>query len=923
MIVNIDKRNKDRFILLLSFICTMLMCLSLAYIAKLAPFGDKTLIISDSSSQYTSFWSYFRDLLCGRQDPFYSLEMTMGNNVTGLLGYYCISPFNLLFLLFPLSKMPLAIHIIVMLKLSFSSLFMAVFFKNSHGITFKSLIFTTSYAFCGYILSYAWCLMWLDGFMLLPLIALGLKYISTGKKPWLYIFSLGSVITFNYYIGFMLCIFSVLYFIALLISLGERPKLKTLSTFAFSSLCAGGLSAVIILPSLMSMQNSKRVPFTKLLKKQIETVADFFVSKLPSGLKTPEIIKALPYFLLGILILSFILLVVFCSRKKISVKIRVIVFSVYCLFLLSYGAIYESNGFFMHKLLIGFSGYEEMTNGYPALYSGIFPLLMAVFYFFSNKIGKNEKLGAAFILLSLIFSMHFKLINMVWHGFTANSMFNYRYAFIFSFILICLGEKAFSRLDSFSLKHAAELLSAILLLIVISKISPKSIAGNRYYFLIIIEAVLTCILLYFIYRNNTPKPVKSCLWCVITLICTLSLMSQSLLSIKSLCGDESMSEFETEISGLKEQTDVMKEYDSGLYRANIGARINAPMMLGYNGMSHFSSNEETTVVEFAKKLGVASYENIWSSIAFGRTAALESFFGVKYITEPNNPHMYEKLPSGLYRGKYSLPLAFPADKRVLDTELSSENAFQNQNTLFNSVCPNSEDIFTEPEMLSKEFNNLKKISENEYELKDKNKSGEIIYKFKTNSTDSLYFYSEGYRGHVGKLYINGKYISDINNEFDWRTIYLGDFNAHEEITLELRLENGSDGTVSDEVHVCCEKSDALKEYYTTISGAAGTTVSDTDSHMITEICAEDDSKCLLYTIPYSKAWHVTVDGEKVKGEEAFGLMLAVPIEKGVHRIEIKYVPPGLWTGTVISCCSLIAAVSSMVISKKKRKINKI
>ena len=917
--VNIQKRNKDREILLLSFVCTMLMCLSLAFFAKLAPFGDNTLIISDSSSQYTSFWAYLRDLLYGRQDPFYSLEMTMGNNVLGLMGYYCISPFNLLFLLFPLSKMPLAIHLIVMLKLCFSSLFMAMFFKNSHGITFKSLIFTTAYAFCGYILSYSWCLMWLDGFMLLPLIALGLKYISAGKKPWLYIFSLGGAIICNYYIGFMLCIFSVLYFITLLIYNDEKPKFKTLSTFALSSLCAGGLSAVVILPSLMSMQNSKRVPFTELLHKQLDIFVEFFTSKLPQSFRTPELIKAMPYILLGIIILTFVFLVVFCSRKKINARIRIIVFSLFCLFMLTYGAIYESNGFFMQKLLVGFPSYDEMTNGYPAIYSGIFPLLMAGYYFVSNEIDNKEKLGASFILFALVFSMHFKIPNMVWHGFTTNSMFNYRYAFTFSFILICLGEKAFSKMESFSLKQAAELIGVIILLFAIAKVSPKTLASNGQYLVILREVILTCLSLYFIYKSTTPKQAKNCLWCVLAVICTASMMAQSLLSIKNLSGDQSMPDFEKEISELEEKAKVMKAQDDGLYRANISTRINAPMMLGYNGMSHFSSNEETTVVEFAKKLGVASYENIWSSIAFGRTTALESFFGVKYVTEPDDPEMYEKLSSDIYQGKNSLPLVFLSDRTVLNAELSSKNAFQNQNTLFKSVYPVGEDIFTDLDMVSKEFNNLEKISENEYTLQDKDKSGEIIYKFKADSTDAIYFYNEEFEDHTGKLYLNGKYISDISSEFDWRTIYLGNFNVGDQIILELKLESGSDGTLSDVIHVCRENASALEEYHKIISDTAGTTVSDTDSHNVTEINVKGENQCLLYTIPYSKAWHITVDGEETLGEEAFGLMMAVPIDAGVHTVEIKYVPPGLMAGAVISCFSLIAVVSSIIISRKKQK----
>lgn len=915
----LEKRNKDREIIILSFVCTMLMCLSLAFLAKLAPFGDNTLIISDSSSQYTSFWSYLRDLLRGEQDPFYALEMTMGNNVLGLIGYYCISPFNFLFLLFPLSKMPLAIHLILMLKLCFSSLFMALFFKNSHSLSFKSLIFTTSYAFCGYILSYSWCLMWLDGFMLLPLIALGLKYIAADKKPWLYIFSLAGAIICNYYIGFMLCIFSVIYFIALLIADGKKPEFKVLGTFAVSSVCAGGLSAVVILPALMSMQNSKRVPFTQLLRKQLDTFANFFISKLPESLQSPKLVNVFPFLLTGIIILICGLMIFFCTRKKISKRTRIAVFSLFCIFMLSYGAIYESNGFFMQKLLIGFTDYDEMTNGFPALYSGIFPLLMAVYFFVSGKTEKREKLAAAFILLILVFSMHFKIPNMVWHGFTTNSMFNYRYAFIFSFILICLGEKAFDRLESFSVKQALQILSVVALLLLLAGVSPKKLCGNLQYLFVVLEVLLVCFSLYLIFRSTTPRYARNCLWGVLALSCTMSVMWQSLMSLKKLSGDQSMSDFQEEISQLQEKADTVKENDKGLYRANIGTRINAPMMFGYNGFSHFSSNEETTVVEFAKKLGVASYENIWSSIAFGRTNALDSFFGVKYTTEPDNLQMYQNFNSDIFQNKNCLPLAFTADSTVLRAEINSDNAFENQNTLFKSVYPKGNEIFTALQMISKEYSNLEKISDNEYVLLDKSKEGKISYKFKADSEDGLYFYNGGFRDHTGKLYLNDDYLSDMSNEFDWRTIYLGSFNSGEEIKLELKLEQGSEGSLSDAVYVCHENFKALNEYCRHISENAGTTLSDTDSRIITSLNVDGDDQTLLYTIPYSKAWHISVDGSETQGEKAFGLMLAVPLGAGEHTVEIKYVPPGLTGGAVISGCCLILMMCTIIIIRKKHK----
>ena len=60
-------------------------------------------------------------------------------------------------------------------------------------------------------------LMWLDAIILFPLIILGIDYIFEDKKPTLYIFTLALSIIFNYYIGVIVCLGSLIYFIYKLI----------------------------------------------------------------------------------------------------------------------------------------------------------------------------------------------------------------------------------------------------------------------------------------------------------------------------------------------------------------------------------------------------------------------------------------------------------------------------------------------------------------------------------------------------------------------------------------------------------------------------------------------------------------------------------------------------------------------------------
>lgn len=101
-----------------------------------------------------------------------------------------------------------------------------------------------------YNMAYFFHLMWLDSIILLPLIILGLHRILEGHFPALYTLSLGFAILFNYYIGFMLCIFSVFYFCTLC-AVQKKRLIRDFSIFfnyGLASLVAGLLSVFILLP---------------------------------------------------------------------------------------------------------------------------------------------------------------------------------------------------------------------------------------------------------------------------------------------------------------------------------------------------------------------------------------------------------------------------------------------------------------------------------------------------------------------------------------------------------------------------------------------------------------------------------------------------------------------------------------------------
>jgi len=96
---------------------TAAMLLVIFYKAGIYPFGEKSLLIWDLRWQYIQFFSWFKQVLTGRGDLFYSFNAGMGSNMIGLYAYYLASPLNFLIAIFPASMMIEAFETLIILKI--------------------------------------------------------------------------------------------------------------------------------------------------------------------------------------------------------------------------------------------------------------------------------------------------------------------------------------------------------------------------------------------------------------------------------------------------------------------------------------------------------------------------------------------------------------------------------------------------------------------------------------------------------------------------------------------------------------------------------------------------------------------------------------------------------------------------------------
>lgn len=248
---------------LLSFSIPLLAVFLYFALAHSFPFGNSSLLTTDLGQEYIDFYQYYRRVLLGHPDQFfYSFSSSLGGPMLGTWAYYLLSPLNLILLVTPGKWITVGVWLMTALKLGLTGFTMFYFLDHrpqSKRLNNEwQLALSLAYALCGYTTAYQLNIMWLDGVILLPIILLGLEYLVTQGKFWTYLWSLSLAILTNYYIGYMLCLFSVLYFIYLLIlHWPAQQRGRIIARFSFSSLLAGGLNTWLLLPNLLELRASK------------------------------------------------------------------------------------------------------------------------------------------------------------------------------------------------------------------------------------------------------------------------------------------------------------------------------------------------------------------------------------------------------------------------------------------------------------------------------------------------------------------------------------------------------------------------------------------------------------------------------------------------------------------------------------------
>ena len=879
------------------------------------PFGDRAVLVLDLNAQYVFFFEALRDFVWGDTSLLYSFSRSLGGEFMGMYAYYLASPLSYIVALFPRALILDALLFMFLLKCALTGYFASLYLRLSAKLSFKTtILFSTAYALCGYAMAMHHNTMWMDCLMLLPLLSLLIERLITHKRFILFTVCLAYMLLSNYYIGYMVCIYCLIYFFYAYFRRTPEERNpthdrfhfpRTLTRMGFFSIVAVAIAAIMILPAYYSLsfgKNSFSVP-----------VWDLSVE---------------------------------CSLFDLFIKMM-------------------------------FGTYDTVAPaGIAQLYCGVAVLMLLPIYFLTRKIAtRRQKICDACIIGVFILSLSIHALDLVWHGFQKPNWLNYRYAFMLVFLMIVIAARAFDRLHEVKTRTVPIVGAVIALLVFLAysfggeNVDPLLSVAVTLIFLAIYN-------LLFAFRTMKiwKRAVTACLMSVMI----FESFAGGIYYLAKLDEDVVIGgyfDYHNQIELWQGEIDHIKETDKDFYRMERFAyrKRNDSYALGYRGVGGSTSTLNRDTIAFLSSVGVQAQSH-WSRYSTSNPV-MDSLLGIRYVLKENAHHkivptLYEEYHTDgkvtSYKNPYALPIAFVSDS---DIEFMTESArvpedyaaiaalgasaafgtpftalslvseeiapdysgkrsvFERLNNYVSAIAGEDVKLFY-PVEATMELENATVGNTQNYKLfkvADKKENAYIHFTVSGAGEDEIYFFMPTGYNHAARLLIDGSKYGGSNNylgEGNYGTVNLGPFSPDETRKLSVHIKNDE-----NYLYIYKEESNAnlidcfyaldtseFERVFEKLNKGGYHVISSTEDSFDGTITTDDRNQTVLTTIPYDTGWQVTVDGKPVSTYETVDALLTFRIEKpGFHRVQMTYAPPIYKVATFITLSGLAVLAGAIAL----------
>lgn len=832
------------------------------------PFGENSVLVLDLNGQYIYYYEAARDALWGEESMLYSWSRNLSGEMLGIFAYYLASPFMLIVMLLPRTMILYSVLIMQLCKVGTCAVTFSYYLKHSQKSSDGTrLVFSILYALMGYIVVQLMDPMWLDGMIYLPLIVYGVERLIDGKCKVRYIIPLALMFIAHFYIGYMVGFFTAIYFFYYLFFGTDKEDISAKATlldcwrFFWTTIVAIMCAMAILLPTYYSLSLGK-FEFSNpdySIKFQF-TIRDFLVKLLPGTYDTVRV------------------------------------------------------------------------EGLPFTYCGTLTIMLIPAYFANKNIEFRKKVGYGMVLSMLFISMYISTLDICWHGFQVPNWLMYRYSFTFSFILLVMAAKAFERMEGISTKLIGGTTVAMLAFCVYLE------TQNLKYFeqmgaLWISIACIACygFALRAIKLDGETEIKKMPL--VLLVLISGELIGNTLHTFYKINKDVVYSKYDSYVGYIDDGRDLVgriKTLDDGVYRMEktFHRTVNDPLAFGFMGLSHSSSTLNSGPIDMLELLGYTSRGHYTKYK--GETPLTDDLFGIKYIMTKTKPiYGYDTFMDycGEMKGEYvtvyinddALPIMYPVDIAVLNTELSKQKPFENQNKLLSDMLGEGYQEFFHPINIS----SVDTSTVNSYTAGDHNKyvpkegfNGEVSWTFfapEDGSTVFLYMPSNWER--KVNLSVNGEYLEDYYETENYSIKTLGRFEPGESVKLTAKMTK--EELYIKEVQLYSLDEAALKDAIARLQGNFELTEFEYDK--LSGKVRASENQVLFTTIPYESGWTIKVDGQVIDPLTTLDALIAIPVSAGEHTIEMKFFPKELKIGLIISALGIIIVIITAIFERRSFK----
>ena len=859
---------------LLAFLFPTLTVLAAFAVTGCYPFGDRTMLTVDLYHQYCPFLVAFRNKVLSGESLFYTWNDGLGQEYYAAYANYAASPLNIFAIFFNAKTMPIFIEFITCLRAGLSSVFMVLFLSanDNKRIDNITVVFSSSYALCGWFISFFWNIMWCDAVVLLPLIVLGLRKLLLEKKCGLYAVTLAIAIISNYYSGYFLCLFLVLFAPAYYVCLFSREKPKgdpgrlcfktfigSAVRFALSSICAAGASAVLSIPTYLILRN--------------------------------------------------------CSATGDELKMDYVL---------------QNNLFdFFGRLMV--SANPNIRDGMANVYSGlVIALLLPLFFLLPSRTGIKLKHKIVFgsLLGILYLSFSNRTLNFIWHGFHFPNQIPFRESFLMSFLLVFVGFLTIRRIRSLGAKYiTGAVLSSAAFLILFEKFG----SGNEGYIQIGTTLLFLIIQGAALHTVSNIRSGKSEFYCetLLTVTMMIEMFAASLTTIGLVAYHEGFSSYApfgknkdsvTYYAMQVEGTEGHMNFErSELFPNNV---CDLQSLYDVKGLSIFSSTTRESFVKYMRNYGfhnnginglrnagitrvTATLLNARNMIEIDKTQAVPALFEQEYkdgiITAWGNPD--------------ALSVGFMTDPAVIDYAPDYDknlDVFDKTNGWVNSM--GAPDVYKPVVITTNSSSGLSTTDKHDdvivYSAAGSAPNDGYSFSITVDDADmgaDIYIYANAKKGGNVTITNNGSV-----QKFEIRSYQIICLGTYQGTPIELTVKYSENPGSS--VFVYGYQLDrAGYDKMLEILGDEQLEVTAYDSTSLSGHIDVKEDGLLFLSIPYAEGWSAVVDGEQAEVVSIQDALMGIRLGSGSHDITIRYTPAGFKEGLLISAVSVFAIALMFVI----------